>query len=57
MRRLVNLSIAFGLAIGVAVAVVELNKPVPSCKIVDGREVYNHRCIPYCPPTPSECDD
>lgn len=46
----------FVLAAG-TVAFVELNKPVPFCKIVDGREIDNHHCIPYCPPDPSECGD
>lgn len=40
-----------------AVAFVELNKSVPFCKIVDGREIDNHHCIPYCPPDPRECGD
>jgi hypothetical protein len=63
MRRLVNLRyIALGVAITLgglagAAAIVELNKPVPFCKIVDGREIDNHHCIPYCPPDPSECGD
>lgn len=61
MRRLVNLGyIALGVAIMLsglagAVAIIEFNKPVPFCKIVDGHEIDNHRCIPYCPPDPKEC--
>lgn len=61
MRRLVSLKyMALGAAIilsGLAAAFVELNKPVPFCKIVNGREIDNHHCIPYCPPNPSECGD
>lgn len=32
-----------------------VRKPVPHCKIVDGREIVDHHCIPYCPPDPKEC--
>lgn len=37
-------------------ALMELNKPVPHCKIVGDHEIVTGRCIPYCPPHPSECD-
>jgi hypothetical protein len=33
-----------------------LMDPVPRCQIVNGIELDNHHCIPYCPPDPKECD-
>lgn len=30
--------------------------PAPDrCRIIDGREIVTHNCIPYCPPDPKEC--
>jgi hypothetical protein len=34
------------------------NRPVPVCEIIGDHEYYTpgvSRCIPYCPPNPSEC--
>jgi hypothetical protein len=48
--------IVLGLIIGATWYIADrANAPVPNCKIVDGREINNHRCIPYCPPDPNEC--
>lgn len=55
--RYILMALAFGLILAILCnAVKALNAPVPFCKIVDGREINDHRCIPYCPPDPRECD-
>lgn len=53
MRGLILLLAAITI---VSVTFYEANRPVPFCKIINGREIDNHRCIPYCPPDPRECD-
>jgi hypothetical protein len=35
--------------------VEHFTQPVPRCKIVGDREFNTGRCIPYCPPRPSDC--
>lgn len=37
--------------------IYQFNKSVPHCRIVGDFEFFNGRCIPYCPPHPSECGD
>jgi hypothetical protein len=46
--------IGFALVVG-AFVVAFADRPVPRCRIVDGHEIDNHHCIPYCPPDPKEC--
>ena len=48
------------LAVAVVVAAVlsinaKWGPDVPRCRIVGDHEIDDHRCIPYCPPKPSEC--
>lgn len=59
MRALKLASVAVLMAtlalVGVLYA-IGYTRPVPYCKIIDGREIVDHHCIPYCPPDPTECD-
>lgn len=48
--------IGLGFVIIACGVIWQANQPVPRCEIVGDREFYNGRCIPYCPPHPSECD-
>lgn len=54
-RDCVLVTLAVLVAVALALLINSQWGPVPNCRIVDGREINDHRCVPYCPPNPAEC--
>lgn len=53
--RALRLFWGFFVLVAVVTCISKCSEPMPRCRIIGDHEIDNGRCIPYCPPKPSEC--